>query len=825
MWKSKLAGYASFLLVFCGFSLLAVPSHARTLFVPDDYPSIQKALDSASDGDTVVVRPGVYREHDISFRGKRVVLKSSDGYDRTIIDGEQRGPVFVVDGGEGRETRIEGFTIRNGYGDHGQAGGIFVDGSSPTIMGNKIINNRGESSGGGIKVAYGGNPSIKNNIISGNTVFIDGGGIYMWHAAAEIEGNTIENNVARGHEKASGGGIDVNFCSNVVVRGNRIVGNQCDFAGGGLSVFASDIEIVGNVISGNDGGEYAGGIHLETQAQYGDNIFVVRSNTISENRATNKGGGIHVYTEDTWSPVEIVSNTIVDNICTDPRCQPGSFENCGLGGGIFNMDCRAPHKVEGNVIENNRADLYGGAAFARVDLVFKSNRVDSNHALFAYGGLFCFNNLKNEIVENIFSWNFVENPYPNVLNPGALYVKDGYDAAAIVNNIFVGNMGYHAGAICLNGESKSVNIDSNTFVDNESSYEGGGTVWLQCEAQFRNNIFKGDRYAVRIKAPGTATWDANDFWGQTRGLVYEPPVVYEAPTQLRTSLPAGVNYVQDPVLVVTDEGVRLAKGSPLVDRGLCSSQVARDFEGDSRPVGNRCDVGADEYNVGVYPVVGDWDGDGRDDVGWYVSGVFYMDEDGDGAAERQVAVDRQDAAPVIGDWNGDGISDVGLFVTEARSFLVDRDGNGVLDTTVTIGRSSDVPVVGDWDGDGTSDVGVFRPSGRRYYMDMDEDGIHERAVTIGRFDDVPLVGDWNGDGVDSIGVYRPLSARFYLDDDDDGYHDHGATFGCAGCIPLAGDWNGDGCTDVGYFSASTGTFHLDWNLDGAEDRWIVISVP
>jgi len=44
---------------FLGFPPTAI---AATIYVPDDYPTIQAAVDAANPGDTIIVSPGIYTE-------------------------------------------------------------------------------------------------------------------------------------------------------------------------------------------------------------------------------------------------------------------------------------------------------------------------------------------------------------------------------------------------------------------------------------------------------------------------------------------------------------------------------------------------------------------------------------------------------------------------------------------------------------------------------------------------------------------------------------------------------------------------------------------
>ena len=74
-------------------------------------------------------------------------------------------------------------------------------------------------------------------------------------------------------------------------------------------------------------------------------------------------------------------------------------------------------------------------------------------------------------------------------------------------------------------------------------------------------------------------------------------------------------------------------------------------------------------------------------------------------------------APVVGDWDGNGTDEVAVFRRAATSkFRLSQ--TGLPPTVVGFGLGTDQPVVGDWDGNGVSDVGVRRQRGNRFYLRM-----------------------------------------------------------------------------------------------------------
>jgi stage II sporulation protein D len=160
--------------------------------------------------------------------------------------------------------------------------------------------------------------------------------------------------------------------------------------------------------------------------------------------------------------------------------------------------------------------------------------------------------------------------------------------------------------------------------------------------------------------------------------------------------------------------------------------------------------------------------------------------------------------PLTGDWDGDGRDEVGLFRSGQVSL---RMADGTV-TRYLLGRSGDIAVAGDWDGDGKDSVGVFR-AGTWYLRNALSAGPFDRSFDFGVVGDQPVAGQWVGRGRQGIAVVR--RGRWYLR--------RTATPGPADCIftfglptdrALAGDWDGNGTDAPGLFRS--GAFHLPTGL-------------
>jgi hypothetical protein len=232
---------------------------ARTLRVPEQFGSVQQAIDSARAGDTVLVAPGRYYEN-LHLRGRNIVLTSHWALSRdpavvarTILDGSRpqradTASVIIIDGGEDSTTVVQGFTITGGTGTvwrdprhkilYREGGGILCEFAAPIIQHNIIENNEAvqvaasgtteeiaSAGGGGIRCGFG-EPTIRQNVIRANRGRY-GGGVVLFHAAAALHNNLVAGN--SGGDDFGGAGVWVmgalSRTAAHLIEHNTIVGN------------------------------------------------------------------------------------------------------------------------------------------------------------------------------------------------------------------------------------------------------------------------------------------------------------------------------------------------------------------------------------------------------------------------------------------------------------------------------------------------------------------------------------------------------------------------------------------------------------------------
>jgi parallel beta-helix repeat protein len=241
------------LLVVCmlalAFRIQPARSSPPTITVPDDYPTIQAAINAANTGDTVFVRAGIYYEN---LAINKAVSLIGEDKDITIIDGSKSGGYRVIDiTADG--VLVNGFTIQNGWHSN-----IMIVSNNNTIIGNRILNNNWMA---GVYVQYGANNIIQNNVFSNNSQ-----AIYLYW------GTSVDNSVANNFIINNGLGIFVLYSKNNIIMENTLSNNH---EGMRFSWDSVNNSISSNLLTDN---EY--GIHFS--ACSGKNIM--RKNMMTDNK-------------------------------------------------------------------------------------------------------------------------------------------------------------------------------------------------------------------------------------------------------------------------------------------------------------------------------------------------------------------------------------------------------------------------------------------------------------------------------------------------------------------------------------------------------------
>ena len=350
------------------------------------FDSIQEGINAAVNGDTVLVAGGTYDDDigDLDFAGRLITVRSQNGPETCIIDCEHQGRGFHFHSGETAEAVLDGFTITNGDSDSG--GGIYNDGSSPTVI-NCIFMNNSAATGGGMYNSDS-SPTLINCTFSDNSANDNGGGMYNNVSSPTVIACTFSRNSG-----GYGGGM-YNYYSHPTIANCTFEQNRVSTRGAGVFNQDSAPWFIECLFTQNDSDVRGGGISNDKSP------ITLLNCTFTENSAA-LGGGIYSYLSD----FAAVNCTFANNSAAN-------------GGGMFNFT--SDSTIRNCVFEYNLASTSNGSGMHN----FRSSPsvtnciFDSNSALSAYGGGMCNRESPTTITNCVFYNNFAG------YGGGGVYNKD-----------------------------------------------------------------------------------------------------------------------------------------------------------------------------------------------------------------------------------------------------------------------------------------------------------------------------------------------------------------------------------------------------------------
>lgn len=484
------------------------------------YGTLQGAIDSAKDGDTVVLQKNhkgnikIAEWIKLNLNGKKIEgnvdvdLSGKKGDTATSQDGETTvdKKVEIVDGtitgGTDSGVKIIGADVKlenvnvTGNSSQGNGGGIYVEDGSVEIIGGSIsgnsaagTNERGAQGGGGI-YAKNSDVVLTDTTISGNTVTgsgKDGGGVLVKNGSLTINDSTISDNTA----PDQGGGIHVEW-SELKITDSTVSGNK---AANGAGIFMADTDVPKNetehtitktTIENNTASNLGGGVYV------GNNSDVtITDSTLEGNTAASQGGAIVAYsgrniTLDNTTvkgnkaisggAIHALGTAVTDTHITLENNTEFTGNNATSGAGIYAYTIAGnPLQIDilNSKINNNTATSYGGGIFAYNGVKVRADGADiSGNTAANAGGLFLRNNSSADLNNSEVSDNKATG------NGGGVYVYDATCSVTASNGtVFRENSGCRGGGIFSSGGT--VTVEDSTFEKNTATDDGGAIAATQ----------------------------------------------------------------------------------------------------------------------------------------------------------------------------------------------------------------------------------------------------------------------------------------------------------------------------------------------------------
>ena len=391
------------------FAVSVFASETETpIIVPTDFPTIQAAIDSAKNGDTILVMPGKYGECLTINKPLKLI---GSGADSTMIEGDGARHTVLAEG-------VSGFTFANfavKTAGNSSTSGIYIRRGSSNLIENVTVTGHLY----GIHIYDSSGDKLRNCIMTGNKYNLRVWGLYLSHFLHDIDSSNLVNgqtvcywvNQQNMKVPQNVGHVALVNCTNIVVKNLNLSHNLA----GVLLAYTNNSLITEVSASENENGLYLVCSHnnLVVNNTFLNNYWIgiltisASNNSIIANVLNNNTWGIRLshsaYLLSTYS----VKNLILGNNVSNSS------------NGIY-FESSNNNTVNGNVMENNRQYAI---VFDQSDgnLLYKNTvkynkcgiRVDRSNSNILYGNIFLNNTAQTSVYEYSPSRNIWDNGYPS----------------------------------------------------------------------------------------------------------------------------------------------------------------------------------------------------------------------------------------------------------------------------------------------------------------------------------------------------------------------------------------------------------------------------
>ncbi|MCK6617781.1 MAG: nitrous oxide reductase family maturation protein NosD [Cyclobacteriaceae bacterium] len=336
-------------LVLC---LTGISVCAKTILVDPagSTKSIKQAITQAAAGDTILVKPGIYREGNIIVNKPLVLI----GEGRPVLDGDRKYEILTI---HASNVTVSGFRIiSSGVSSVNDLAGIGAINTDRLV----IRDNEFAETYFGIHISNSRNSIIENNrlSVSARSEYETGNGIHLWQSTQA----TIRNNHVTGHRD----GIYFEFVTNSRIEGNTCERNQ---RYGLHFMFSHDDEYHRNIFRENGAGVavmYTRNVTMTYnlfEKNWGNSVYGLLLKDISDSKVTSNRfiqNTIAIYMEGT-SRTEFSENIFSSNgwgIRLQASCDANTFTRNNFMRNTFDFATNGTLVL--NSINGNYWDKYQG---------------------------------------------------------------------------------------------------------------------------------------------------------------------------------------------------------------------------------------------------------------------------------------------------------------------------------------------------------------------------------------------------------------------------------------------------------------------------------